>query len=74
MVHPLVDLDHIPLVDRDFKIHEIISEFYLFDISCWWEDKFINGMDDIGLWDTNFPFYIFPKTHSYPELIRKPRS
>lgn len=28
-------------------------------------------MDDIGLQDTNFPFYIFPKTHSYPKLIRK---
>ena len=28
-------------------------------------------MDDIGLWDTNLPYYIFPKTQSCLELIRK---
>jgi len=74
MVHPPVDLDHIPLVDKYFKIHETIFEFDLFDIYCWWEDKFVEETDDIGLWDTTFPFYIFPKTHSYPELIRKCQS
>jgi len=34
MVHPLLDLDHLPLADRDFKIHETLSEFDLFDIYC----------------------------------------
>ena len=71
MVHPPLDLDHIPLAHKDFKIHETLSEFYLFDIYCWWEDKFVEKMDDIGLWDTTLPFYNFPKTHSFPELIRK---
>lgn len=43
MVHPLVDLDQIPLANRDFKIHETISKFDLFDIYYWWEDKFVDG-------------------------------
>lgn len=64
MVHPPVDLDHIPLGDRDFKIHETLSKFDLFDIYCRWEDKFVDEVDEIGLWDSNFLFYIFPKTHS----------
>ena len=71
MLHPPLDLDHIPLAGRDFKIHETISKFDLYDIYYWGEEKFVDGVDDIGLWDTNFPFYIFPKTCSHPELIRK---
>lgn len=74
MVHPPLDLDHIPLVDRYFKIHETLSKFDLFDIYCWWEDKFVDEVDDIGLQDTNLPFYIFPKSHSFPELITKRHS
>lgn len=49
MVYPPLDLDHIPLAERDFKIHETLSEFDLFDIYCWWEDKFVEEMVDIGL-------------------------
>lgn len=32
MAHTPMDLDHIPLTDREFKIHETLSEFDLFDI------------------------------------------
>jgi len=39
-----------------------------------WEDKFVDGMDDIGLWDTNLSFYIFTKTHRCLELIIKCQS
>ena len=41
MVYPQVDLDHLALVDRDFKIHEIESNFDLFDVYYWLEDKFL---------------------------------
>jgi len=61
MVHPPLDLDHIPLADRDFKIHETLLEFDLFDIYCWWEDNLVDGVDDITIWDTSLPFYIFLK-------------
>ena len=49
MVHPPLDLDHFPLADRDFKIHETLSEFDLFDIYYWWEEKLVDEVDDIGL-------------------------
>jgi len=71
MVHPPLDLDHLPLAYRDFKVHETLSEFDLFNLYCFWEDKFMEKTNDIGLWDINLPFYIFLKTQSCPELIRK---
>ena len=74
MVYPQVDLDHIPLVDRDYKIHETKSDFDLFDVYCWLKDKILDEADDIIIWETKIPHYIFPKTHSFPELIRKCQS
>ena len=71
MFHPPLDLDHIPLVDKDFKIHETLLECDLFDMYSQWEDKFVDEVDEMGLWDTNLPFYIFPKTHNCPKLIKK---
>jgi len=56
MVHPPMDLDNLPLANRDFKIHEALSEFDLFNVYRWWEDRFMEEMDDIGLCDTNLPF------------------
>jgi len=50
MMHPPMDLDYLPLADKDFKIHETLSKFDLFNIYYWWEDKFMEEMDDIGLW------------------------
>lgn len=71
LLHPLVDLDHIPLVGRDYKIHEILCELELFEMYYLLEDKFIDKYDDIGLWEYNFPDYIFPHNHNAPEFIRK---
>lgn len=71
MVHPPLYLDHLPLADRDSKIHETLSEFDLFNVYFWWEDKFMEEIDEIGLRDTNLPFYIFPKTQSCPKMIKK---
>ena len=34
MVYPHVDLDHIPLVDSDYKIHETELDLDLFDVYC----------------------------------------
>ena len=74
MVYPQVDLDHIPLADSDYKIHETESDLDLFDIYCWLEDKLLDEADGINLWKTKLPHYIFPITHSFPELIRKCQS
>ena len=43
----------------------------MFDVYCWLEDKFVEEDDEIDLWETQLPLYIFPKTHSFPKFIRK---
>ena len=70
LLHPQIEFHHIPLVDRDHKIHETLCELDLFELYCWLEDKFLDKSDDIGLWDSNLPHYIFPHTHSAPEFVR----
>ena len=52
MVFPQMDLDHTALEDRDYKIYEIESDFDLFDVYCWLEEKFLDEADDISLWET----------------------
>ena len=37
----------------------------------WLEEKYIDKSDDIQLWESNLPHYIFPRTHNTPEFIRK---
>ena len=50
LIHPPIDFHHIPLANKDYKIHEILCELDLFEMYCWLEDKFIDNFDDIGLW------------------------
>lgn len=71
LIHPHVDLDHVPLADRDYKIHETFCKFELFEMCYWLQEKYIDKSDDIGLWESKLPHYIFPHTHSAPEFIRK---
>ena len=71
LIHPPIDFHHIPLADRDYKIHESLREFDLFEMYYWLEDKFINKSDHIQLWESNFPHNIFPCTPNTPEFVRK---
>lgn len=66
LIHPPIDFHHIPLADKDYKIHETLYEFDLFEMYCWLEDKYIDKFDDIQLWVSNFPHYNFPHTHTTP--------
>ena len=50
MLTPPVDLDHIPLADRDYKIVETQCEFDLFKLRCWFPDKYLDQSDEINLW------------------------
>lgn len=71
LIHPQVDFHHTPLVDRDYKINESLSEFDLFEIYCWMEDQLVDQNDEIGLWDSHLPHYIFSQIHRAPKLFRK---
>ena len=63
---PVVDVDHTDLVDKDFKTNDTVTNFNLLELHCWSHDKFIDQEDDIHLWDSNFPKYIFSQTFQFP--------
>ena len=46
---PVVDVEHTPLADKDFKISATVTDFNLLDIHCWSHDKSIDQADDIYL-------------------------
>jgi hypothetical protein len=52
---PPVDLDHIPLMDKDYKITELRCEFDFFKFHSWIKDIFLDQSDEIGLWESNLP-------------------
>ena len=52
---PHLDLDQIPLVDKDFQIkHTTILE-PLLKVHYQSRDNFMNHANEIGLWESNFP-------------------
>jgi len=66
---PHLDLDHLPLANKDFQIIDT-SEYEVFlKIQCLSKERYLNHSDDIGLWDSNFPKYQFPQVHIFPEIV-----
>jgi hypothetical protein len=59
MIPPPVDLDHIPLADRDYKVTEPRCEFDFFELHSWMKEIFLDQSDEIGLWESNFPCICF---------------
>jgi hypothetical protein len=68
---PPVDLDQIPLADKDYLITETRCEFNLAELQTWFKDTFIDQSDEIGLWESNLPLYLFPQVHHFPEFSLK---
>jgi hypothetical protein len=68
---PPVDLDRIPLVDKDYLISETRCEFDFVELQSWFKDTFIDQSDEIGLWESNLPLYFFPQVHHFPEFALK---
>lgn len=46
---PHLDINHLPLADREFQIKDIASPAYLLKLHCWCKDKFLNQNDEIHL-------------------------
>jgi hypothetical protein len=57
---PPVDLDKIPLVDKDRLITDTIYDFYFSDLQSWLREVFLDQSDEIGLGESNLPLYLFP--------------
>ena len=52
---PHLDLDHLPLADRDFQIKETSVHESLLKVHYQSRDRYLNQADEIGLWESNFP-------------------
>jgi hypothetical protein len=68
---PPVDLDRIPLADKDYLISETRCKFNVVELQSWFKDTFIDQSDEIGLWESNLPLYLFPQVHHFPEFSLK---
>jgi hypothetical protein len=68
---PLVDLNKIPLADKYHLISDTRCEVDFADLQSWLKDTFLDQSDEIGLWESNIPLYIFPKVHHFPEFSLK---
>jgi hypothetical protein len=73
-VPPLVDLDKIPLVDKDRLIADTICTFDFSDLQSWLREVFLDQSDEVGLWESNLPLYMFPEVHHFPEFALKCRA
>ena len=66
---PHLDIDHLPLADRDFQIKDTVSPSHLLKLHYWSKDKLLNQNDNNHLWESNFPKYLFPQVYQFPEII-----
>jgi hypothetical protein len=67
-VPPPVELDKIPLVDKDHLVSDTICNFDFSDLQSWLREVFLDQSDEIGLWESNLPLYLVPQIHSFPEF------
>jgi hypothetical protein len=68
---PPVDLERILLADKDYLISETRCEFDLAELHSWFRDTFPDQSDEIGLWESNIPLYLFPQIHHFPKFSLK---
>jgi hypothetical protein len=73
-VPPPVDLDKVPLVDKDRLIADTICSFDFSDLQAWLREVFLDQSDEVGLWESNLPLYMFPQVHHFPEFALKCRA
>jgi hypothetical protein len=43
-------------------------QFDFSDLRSWLREVFLDQSDEIGLWESNLPLYLFPQIHNFPEF------
>jgi hypothetical protein len=38
-------------------------------LHSWLKEIFLDQSDEIGLWESNFPLYMFPQTYHFPKIF-----
>ena len=66
---PHLHLDHLPLVDKYFQIKDTTVLEPLLKVHCQSRNKFLNHVDEIGLWESNLPKYQFPQINIFPKIV-----
>ena len=69
MATPHLDIDYLALANTDFQIKDTTTLGHLLRIHYWAKDRFLNHVDDINLWESNFPKYTFPEVHPFPDIV-----
>ena len=46
---PVIDIEHIPLADTDYKISDPIVEFNLLDIHNWCYEKYLYDQEEVHI-------------------------
>ena len=64
-----IDLDHLPLADKDFQIKDTSINESPLKLYCWYKDQYLNHADKIGFWESNFPKYQFLEVHIFLEIV-----
>jgi hypothetical protein len=68
---PPVDFDRIPPAYKDYLIADTKCDFNFTDLQSWLKEVFLDQSDEIGLWESNLPLYLFPQIHHFPEFTIK---
>jgi hypothetical protein len=66
-----IDLNRIPLVDKDHLIIDTRCNFNFMDLQSWIKEVFIYQSDKIGIWESNLHLYLFPQIHHFPKFSLK---
>jgi len=66
---PHLDLDHLPLADRDFQIKDTSVHESPLKVHYQSRDRYLSQADEIGLWESNLSKYQFPRVHAFPEIV-----
>ena len=68
---PPINLDQIPLTNKDYLISETKRKFNFVELQSWFKETFMDQSDEIGLWESNLPLYLFPQVHHFLEFTLK---
>jgi len=63
---PHLDLDNLPVANKDFQIKDTSVLESPLKLYYQYGDQYLNHANKIGLWESNFPKYQFPKVHIFP--------
>jgi hypothetical protein len=44
-------------------------DFDFSNLQSWLREVFLDQSDEIGLWESNLPLYLFPQIHHFPILL-----